>query len=161
VARSETAHSRVGGERVARSETGHSRVRAGGAVGDRPQQGESGWRGQETGHSEVRTGGAVGDRPQQGESGWRGWRGRRPATAGENYLVTAYADGIISLDQLTASVQGWINHVRYSNSMGLRKAVLTRTVIPKQQVTAKALAGLLTVPDRAARSGDRPQPERC
>jgi RNA-directed DNA polymerase len=48
-------------------------------------------------------------------------------------LVADYADGIISLEQLTASVQGWINHVRYSNSVGLRKAVLRRAVIPKQQ----------------------------
>ena len=48
-------------------------------------------------------------------------------------LVMDYADGIISLDQLTASVQGWVNHVGYSNSVGLRKAILTQTVIPKQQ----------------------------
>lgn len=48
-------------------------------------------------------------------------------------LATDYADGIISLDQITASVQGWVNHVRYSNSVGLRKAVLTQTIIPKQQ----------------------------
>lgn len=47
-------------------------------------------------------------------------------------LITAYADGLISLDQLTASVNGWINHVRYSNTVGLRKAVLGKAIIPKQ-----------------------------
>ncbi len=34
--------------------------------------------------------------------------------------------------QLTASVQGWVNHVRYGNTVGLRKGVLSRMVIPKQ-----------------------------
>lgn len=48
-------------------------------------------------------------------------------------LVEEYADGIISLDQLHASVQGWINHVRYGNTVGLRKAVLTRVILPKQK----------------------------
>ena len=45
-------------------------------------------------------------------------------------LVRDYANGIISLQQLTASVQGWVNHARYGNTAGLRKAVLTRVVIP-------------------------------
>lgn len=45
-------------------------------------------------------------------------------------LVADYADGIIDFDQLTASVQGWVNHVRYGNTMGLRKAMLTSMVIP-------------------------------
>jgi len=39
-------------------------------------------------------------------------------------LVEAYADGVISFDQLTASVKGWVNHVHYANTVGLRKAVL-------------------------------------
>jgi retron-type reverse transcriptase len=39
-------------------------------------------------------------------------------------LVEAYADGEISLEEVTASVQGWVNHVRYGNTLGLRKAVL-------------------------------------
>lgn len=42
-----------------------------------------------------------------------------------------YADGLISFDQLTASVQGWVNHARYGNTVGLRKAVLTRLIILK------------------------------
>lgn len=53
-------------------------------------------------------------------------------------LAADYADGLISLEQLTASVQGWINHVRYGNTVGLRKAVVTRTVIPKQRQHERA-----------------------
>ena len=50
------------------------------------------------------------------------------------HLIQAYADGAISLDQLTASVQGWVNHSRYGNTVGLRKAVLTARVIPSPLV---------------------------
>ncbi len=39
-------------------------------------------------------------------------------------LREAYARGEITFEQLTASVQGWVNHVRYGNTVGLRKAVL-------------------------------------
>ena len=39
-------------------------------------------------------------------------------------LAGQYADGEISLEQVSASVQGWINHVRYGNTLGLRTAVL-------------------------------------
>jgi RNA-directed DNA polymerase len=49
-----------------------------------------------------------------------------------NRLITDYADGIIDFEQVTASVQGWINHTRYGNTIGLRKAVLTAAVIPKR-----------------------------
>lgn len=45
-------------------------------------------------------------------------------------LITAYADGDITLDKLNASVQGWVNHARYGNTIGLRKATLTRRIIP-------------------------------
>lgn len=45
-------------------------------------------------------------------------------------LVRDYAQANVSFDQLTASVQGWVNHVRYGNTIGLRKAVLTRQMIP-------------------------------
>lgn len=47
-------------------------------------------------------------------------------------LITDYADGVITLAQLTASVQGWVNHTRYGNTVGLRKAVLSSVVIPRQ-----------------------------
>jgi RNA-directed DNA polymerase len=39
-------------------------------------------------------------------------------------LAERYACGEITLDQVTASVQGWVNHVRYGNTAGLRKALL-------------------------------------
>ncbi len=47
-----------------------------------------------------------------------------------------YADGLISLAQLTASIHGWVNHARYGNTIGLRKALLGEVVItaPKSRV---------------------------
>lgn len=39
-------------------------------------------------------------------------------------LAAAYRAGAIPLAQLTVRVQGWINHVRFGNTVGLRKAVL-------------------------------------
>jgi retron-type reverse transcriptase len=43
-------------------------------------------------------------------------------------LAAAYARGEIDLDRLQASVRGWVNHARYGNTMGLRRAVLARPV---------------------------------
>ena len=46
-------------------------------------------------------------------------------------MVVDYADGAVSFADLTAVVQGWVNHVRYGNTIGLRKAVLTQqTILP-------------------------------
>jgi hypothetical protein len=45
-------------------------------------------------------------------------------------LAEAYADGRITFDQLTASVRGWVNHARYGNTLGLRKAITRRQIIP-------------------------------
>ena len=39
-------------------------------------------------------------------------------------LMIAYQAGQIPLAQVTASAQGWVNHVRYGNTVGLRKAIL-------------------------------------
>jgi retron-type reverse transcriptase len=39
-------------------------------------------------------------------------------------LVQQYQQGEIPLEQVTASVQGWVNHTRYGNTVGLRKAIL-------------------------------------
>ena len=39
-------------------------------------------------------------------------------------LLAAAHAGTVPLTQVTASVQGWVNHVRYGNTIGLRKAVL-------------------------------------
>jgi retron-type reverse transcriptase len=41
-------------------------------------------------------------------------------------LAARSAAGEITLDQVHASVRGWINHVRFANTIGLRKAVLGR-----------------------------------
>jgi len=49
--------------------------------------------------------------------------------------VRQYQAGEISLDDLTASVRGWINHVHYANTRGLRKAMLRSIIItPPQEV---------------------------
>jgi RNA-directed DNA polymerase len=56
-----------------------------------------------------------------------------------NRLVAAYADGAISLAQLTASVQGWVNHTRYGNTIGLRKAIVTARTIPPPLVEKKRI----------------------
>jgi RNA-directed DNA polymerase len=45
-------------------------------------------------------------------------------------MVLDYADGLISLDQLNASVQGWVNHVRYGDTEGLRRAIFERVTVP-------------------------------
>ena len=35
----------------------------------------------------------------------------------------------ISLAEVNASVQGWVNHARYGNTVGLRRAVLGKHLI--------------------------------
>ncbi len=49
-------------------------------------------------------------------------------------LGAKYAAGTIALAQVTATVQGWINHVRYANSSGLRRTVLSSVVFPKSEI---------------------------
>ncbi len=49
-------------------------------------------------------------------------------------LLAAYARGEATLEQVTASVQGWVNHVRYGNTVGLRKAVLGQAVVPPRKM---------------------------
>ena len=44
-------------------------------------------------------------------------------------LLVAYRAGALELAQLNASVQGWVNHVRYANSIGLRKALFRRQTL--------------------------------
>ncbi len=39
-------------------------------------------------------------------------------------LAQEFREGTAPPEKLTASVQGWVNHVRYANTVGLRKAVL-------------------------------------
>ena len=47
-------------------------------------------------------------------------------------LLRAYTAGDLPLDDVTASVQGWVNHVRYGNTVGLRKAVLGKMTIRRK-----------------------------
>jgi hypothetical protein len=50
-------------------------------------------------------------------------------------LAQRYADGEITLDDVTAAVQGWVNHVRYANTLGLRSALLGSVILrpPKER----------------------------
>ena len=41
-------------------------------------------------------------------------------------MIREYKDGNLSFEVLNASVLGWVNHTRYGNTLGLRKAVLSR-----------------------------------
>lgn len=43
------------------------------------------------------------------------------------HLARAYQLRQVTVAQVTASVQGWVNHVRYANTIGLRRALLSRT----------------------------------
>jgi hypothetical protein len=43
-------------------------------------------------------------------------------------LIAAFEAGEIPLETISASVQGWVNHVRYGNTVGLRKAVLNSPI---------------------------------
>jgi RNA-directed DNA polymerase len=38
-------------------------------------------------------------------------------------LLASYAAGEVPFDRVTASVQGWVNHVRYGDTRGLRRAI--------------------------------------
>jgi RNA-directed DNA polymerase len=42
-------------------------------------------------------------------------------------MMAAHRAGDLELARVSASVQGWVNHVRYGNTVGLRKAVLRRS----------------------------------
>jgi RNA-directed DNA polymerase len=45
-------------------------------------------------------------------------------------LVRDYAAGRLPLDRVTASAQGWVNHARYGDTLGLRRAVLESITLP-------------------------------
>lgn len=44
-------------------------------------------------------------------------------------LLRQYAAGEISLNAVGASARGWVNHARFGNTVGLRKAVITREIV--------------------------------
>ncbi len=41
-------------------------------------------------------------------------------------LLEQYHAGLLPLERLDASVQGWVNHVRYADTWGLRRSVISR-----------------------------------
>ena len=45
-------------------------------------------------------------------------------------LVAEFAAGRLSFDDLSASVQGWVNHARTGDTWGLRRAILGSCVLP-------------------------------
>jgi hypothetical protein len=49
-------------------------------------------------------------------------------------LTGQYQRGEISMETMTASVRGWVNHVRYGNTVGLRKKMLGDQPIPRPQL---------------------------
>jgi hypothetical protein len=57
-------------------------------------------------------------------------------------LLAAYATGAIGLDDVTASVQGWVNHARYGNTVGLRKAVLCSAPLSPRRIVSGGSDGL-------------------
>ncbi len=44
-------------------------------------------------------------------------------------LVDSYRAGHASYEAVQESVQGWVNHIRYGNTVGLRKAILSPSVV--------------------------------
>lgn len=55
--------------------------------------------------------------------------------------LDAYQAGRISFAELDASVQGWINHVRYADSWELRRHVFAAHPIPQRRPAAPRAAG--------------------
>jgi hypothetical protein len=44
-------------------------------------------------------------------------------------LLAEYRAGLISRSAVSASVRGWLNHARYGNTVGLRKAILREVIL--------------------------------
>jgi retron-type reverse transcriptase len=44
-------------------------------------------------------------------------------------MMAEFYAGKLALQKVTASVKGWVNHAQYGNTIGLRKAVLSKTVL--------------------------------
>ena len=65
-------------------------------------------------------------------------------------LARDYHAGRCELDDVTASVRGWVNHARYANTVGLRKAVL-------RQVTLRPCEHAAALKKTRLRSGEKEQ----
>jgi len=48
-------------------------------------------------------------------------------------MLRELANGKVQRDKITASVQGWVNHVRYANTWGLRRSILGYLQSPIRQ----------------------------
>jgi len=44
-------------------------------------------------------------------------------------MMAGYRVGFLSIEQVAASILGWINHVRYGDTWGLRRAVLEKAIL--------------------------------
>ena len=55
-------------------------------------------------------------------------------------LLASYQAGEIELDRVHVSVQGWVNHVRYGDTWGLRRAMLPSICIPRRDTWLVRLA---------------------
>lgn len=64
-------------------------------------------------------------------------------------LQLAYRAKEISFAQLDASVQGWINHARYGNTIGLRKAVLGKSILGKSKSAILNVTSISNIPSAA------------
>ncbi len=52
-------------------------------------------------------------------------------------LLRAYAAGVIPLENLTASVRGWVNHVRYGDTWGLQRKMFAGMRVPARAATQR------------------------
>lgn len=50
-------------------------------------------------------------------------------------LVRDYGAGRVPLEQVTASAQGWANHARYGNTVGLRRAILGGVIVRRPRAS--------------------------
>ena len=48
-------------------------------------------------------------------------------------MANEYLHGLTSFADITSSVQGWINHVRYRDTVVLWKALLRKFILPPSQ----------------------------
>ena len=63
----------------------------------------------------------------------------RHATHRLGYRYDAYCTGQVSFAEFDASVQGWINHVRFADSWGLRRYVLAPFLLKPGNVRIKTV----------------------
>ena len=66
-------------------------------------------------------------------------------------LIKLYSAGEIALSEVDASVQGWVNHIRYANTIGLRKSILQQTVAASVSRHPSHPSTTREVPSRSAR----------